>query len=212
MAFLKTSLAPELNPQIRGKGVWLRPPQMPDYSAWAELRALSREHLTPWEPQWSRDELSRSAYRRRLRHYQREQREDLGYALFMFRTGDDALLGGLTLSNVRRGVSQSASLGYWIGQPFGRRGHMTAAVQAVAGFCFEELLLHRIEAACLPSNAGSIRVLEQNGFSREGLARRYLKINGGWQDHVLYARIIDDGGHHGSVNQGTGGNRGAPGA
>ena len=192
MAFLKSGLTPEFNPQIRGKGLWLRPPQMSDYASWAELRAMSREHLSPWEPQWSRDELTRSAFRRRLRHYLREQREDLGYALFIFRTGDDAMLGGLTLSNVRRGVSQSASLGYWIGQPFVRRGHMKTAVQAVTGFCFEELLLHRIEAACLPTNAASIRVLEHNAFAQEGVARRYLKINGSWQDHVLFARIVDD--------------------
>ena len=197
MAFLKTGLVPEYNTQIRGNGVWLRPPQMTDYSAWAELRAMSRDHLMPWEPQWSRDELTRSAFRRRLRHYQREQREDLGYAMFILRAGDDALLGGLTLSNVRRGVSQSTSLGYWIGQPFARRGHMSAAVRAVVGFCFDELLLHRIEAACLPSNDGSIRVLENNGFTREGLARRYLRINGAWQDHLLFARLVDD-----AVNRG----------
>ena len=165
---------------------------MTDYAPWAELRAVSRTHLLPWEPQWSRDELTRFAFRHRLRHYQREQREDLGYALFIVRAGDDRLVGGLTLSNVRRGVSQSASLGYWIGQPFIRRGHMSAAVDAVARFCFEDLHLHRIEAACLPTNQASMRVLESNNFTREGLARRYLRINGQWQDHVLFARIVDD--------------------
>lgn len=192
MAFLKSGLGPELNPQIRGRGLWLRVPQMADYSSWAELRAMSRDHLTPWEPMWSRDELTRSAFRRRLRHYQREQREDLGYALFIFRTGDDALLGGLTLSNVRRGVSQSTSLGYWIGHPFVKCGYMSSAVEAVTGFCFEDLLLHRIEAACLTTNTPSIRVLERNGFTKEGLARRYLRINGSWQDHLLFARVVDD--------------------
>lgn len=192
MAFLKSGLVPEFNSQVLGRGLWLRPPQMSDYGPWAELRAMSRDHLTPWEPQWSSDELTRGAFRRRLRHYQREQREDLGYALFIFRAHNDQLLGGMTLSNVRRGVSQSASMGYWIGAPFVRRGLMTAAVAAAVGFCFDELMLHRIEAACLPSNAGSMRVLEQNGFVREGVARRYLRINGNWQDHVLFARLVDD--------------------
>ena len=192
MAFLRSGLLTEFNPQIRGNGLLLRPPQMMDYSAWAELRSMSRAHLSPWEPQWSRDELSRAAFRRRLRHYQREQREDLGYAMFVFRGEGDTLVGGLTLSNIRRGVSQTASLGYWIGLPFTRRGYMTRAVDVVAGYSFEELLLHRIEAACLPINAPSIRVLENNGFEREGLARRYLKINGEWQDHVLFARVVDD--------------------
>ena len=166
---------------------------MSDYGPWAELRAMSRAHLTPWEPQWSSDELARHAFRQRLRYYARESSEDLGYAFFLFRSGDDALLGGLTLSNVRRGVSQCATLGYWIGLPFVRRGHMTDAVLALLSYSYEELRLHRLEAACLPDNEGSIRVLEGNGFQREGLARRFLKINGVWQDHLLFARLIDDG-------------------
>src|SRR5262245_29735421 len=150
MAFLRSGLGAEYAVLVRGRGVWLRPPLMSDYAAWAELRAMSRAHLTPWEPQWSSDELGRHAYRQRLRHYAREQREDLGYAFFVFRTGDDALLGGLTLSNVRRGVSQSATLGYWMGLPYVRRGYMSAAVAALLGYGYEELRLHRLEAACLP--------------------------------------------------------------
>lgn len=191
MAFLKSGLT-DPHPIIRGSGLWLRPPIASDYAAWAQLRAQSRAHLTPWEPQWSRDELTRTAFRRRLRHYFRESREDLGYAFFAFRAGDDVLLGGITLSNVRRGVSQAVSLGYWMGEPFVRRGHMTNAVRAVLSYAFDELHLHRVEAACLPFNAGSIRVLENNGFTREGLARRYLKIDGEWRDHLLFAKLSDD--------------------
>lgn len=191
MAFLKSPLAPE--PLIvRGRRVYLRAPQMSDYSAWAELRAGSRDHLIPWEPQWTRDELSRSAYRRRLRHYQREMREDMGYAFFIFAAGSDVMLGGLTLSNIRRGVAQAGSLGYWIGARYARQGHMSDAVAAVVTHAFEDLKLHRLEAACLPVNYGSIGVLERNGFEREGLARRYLKINGTWQDHLLFARVSED--------------------
>lgn len=191
MAFLKSGIT-DPHPIIRGRGLWLRPPMASDYSAWAQLRAQSRAHLTPWEPQWSRDELTRTAFRRRLRHYFRESREDMGYAFFVFRSGDDVLLGGITLSNVRRGVAQAVSLGYWLGEPFVRRGHMTAAVGAVLPYAFEELRLHRIEAACLPINTASIRVLENNGFTREGLARRYLKIDGEWRDHLLFAKLSDD--------------------
>ena len=165
---------------------------MSDYAAWAELRAHSRAHLTPWEPVWPRDELTRSAFRRRVRHYQREAREDLGYAFLIFRETDDRLLGGLTLSNVRRGVTQAAVLGYWLGLPFVRRGYMTEAVAAIVRFAFDELRLHRLEAATMPVNHASIRVLERNGFRREGLARRLLKINGVWQDHVLYALLAEE--------------------
>jgi len=192
MAFLKSGIGSEFSPLIRGRGVLLRPPQMGDYAEWAQLRALSRAHLTPWEPQWARDELSRTAFRRRLRHYMREQREDQGYAFFIFRALDDALLGGLTLSNVRRGVSQSASLGYWLGVNHLRQGYMTEAVRAVLPMAFDDLRLHRVEAACMPSNIASVSVLERNGFQQEGIARGFLRINGVWQDHLLYARVNDD--------------------
>jgi ribosomal-protein-alanine N-acetyltransferase len=189
MAFLRSGLGIDSAAPIAGRGITLRVPVMSDYASWAELRALSRAHLTPWEPQWTSDELTRSAYRRRLRHYAREAREDLGYAFFIFRAGDEALVGGLTLTNVRRGISQSATLGYWMGLPHARRGHMSAAVVAVLGFAGDELRLHRVEAACMPSNTPSIRVLERCGFEREGLARSYLKINGEWQDHLLFGRV-----------------------
>lgn len=192
MAFLRSGLIGDAQPHIQGRGVHLRPPAPSDYSTWAELRNRSRDHLTPWEPQWSRDELSRSAFRRRLRHYHREMKDDLGYALFIFRDGDGDLLGGLTLSNVRRGVTQAVSLGYWTGAPYVGRGVMTEAVAAAATFVFDELQLHRIEAACLPHNRASVRVLEQNHFQHEGLARRYLKIDGIWRDHLLFALLSDD--------------------
>src|ERR1700741_3720114 len=117
MAFLRPSLVVDPDTEIRGGWVSLRPPTMQDYSAWAELRALSRAHLTPWEPQWARDELTRSNFRRRLRQYHREMRDDMGYAYLIFTEGDVALVGGLNISNVRRGVAQAASIGYWMGAP-----------------------------------------------------------------------------------------------
>jgi ribosomal-protein-alanine N-acetyltransferase len=176
-------------PVIQGAGVVLRTPQMADFEAWAELRAASRGFLTPWEPTWPSDELTRAAFRRRLRRYARDLREDLTYPFFVFRAGDEVLVGGLTLSHVRRGVAQSASLGYWMGQPYAGRGHMSAAVAALVPFAFQTLRLHRVEAACVPTNQPSIRLLERNGFEREGYARRYLCINGVWADHYLYARV-----------------------
>jgi ribosomal-protein-alanine N-acetyltransferase len=191
MAFSR-SILPDADAEVRGREVYLRQPVMGDYVAWAELRALSRQHLTVWEPLWTRDELARSAFRRRLRQYQREMREDQGYAFLIFREADAALVGGLTISNIRRGVAQSASVGYWMGLPHVRRGYMTDAVQAVVPFAFGTLGLHRLEAACLPHNAASSRVLEKSGFRREGTARRYLKINDVWQDHDLYALLHDD--------------------
>jgi ribosomal-protein-alanine N-acetyltransferase len=192
MAFLRSSSGVDTEVEIRGRQVYLRYPTMGDYAAWAELRAVSRHHLTVWEPQWARDELTRSAYRRRLRQYQRELRDDQGYALFILRASDAILLGGLSISNVRRGVAQAASVGYWIGEPHAGRGHMTDALRAVLPFVFGTLGLNRLEAACQPHNAPSRRVLQKVGFRREGMARRYLKINGAWQDHDLYALLHDE--------------------
>jgi [ribosomal protein S5]-alanine N-acetyltransferase len=192
MAFLRSSSGVDAEVEVHGQHVYLRHPSMGDYVAWAELRAASRRHLTVWEPQWARDELTRSAYRRRLRQYQRELREDLGYAFFILRANDATLVGGLSISNVRRGVAQAASIGYWIGAPHVRCGHMTDGVRAVLPFAFGTLGLNRLEAACQPHNLPSGRVLEKVGFRREGLARRYLKINGVWQDHDLYALLHDD--------------------
>ncbi len=174
---------------LSGQGVSLHHPQMDDYDDWARLRALSRDFLTPWEPQWARDELTRSAYKRRLRRYAEDRQNGRGYAFFVFRESDGRLAGGCNLSNVRRGVAQSASLGYWVGKPFARQGLTSAAVEAVCHFAFEELRLHRVEAACIPGNEPSRRLLLQAGFREEGLARQYLKINGEWRDHLTFARL-----------------------
>jgi [ribosomal protein S5]-alanine N-acetyltransferase len=191
MAFLRAGNSSEWA-VLQGRGVWLRPPLMNDYGPWAELRAQGRAHLGPWEPAWPRDDLTKSAYRRRIRHYQREARDDLGYAFLLFEADSERLLGGLTLSNVRRGVTQSAMLGYWLGQPYVGRGLMTSAVCAILPHAFEQLRLHRIEAAVQPANARSIGVLKRAGFLEEGLARRYLKINGAWQDHLVFAILAED--------------------
>ncbi|MDP6706801.1 MAG: GNAT family protein [Alphaproteobacteria bacterium] len=179
-------------PLLRGRKVYLRPPQPGDWADWARLRAESREFLTPWEPTWAADELTRNAFRRRLRRYGRDAREGYGYAFFVFRASDDSLLGGLTLSNVRRGVTQSCSLGYWMGKPHAGQGYMTDALGTVLQFVFDSLGLHRLEAACLPSNERSKAVLRRVGFDEEGLARQYLKINGTWRDHVLFALLASD--------------------
>jgi [ribosomal protein S5]-alanine N-acetyltransferase len=192
MAFLRTSPVQEATLGIYGRGLYLRPPDMSDYPAWAELREASRAHLQPWEPQWADDELSRHAFRRRLRLYARDLSDDHGYAMFVFRTRDMSLLGGLTLSNVRRGVAQAGSIGYWVGARFAGQGYMSEAVRSVVPFAFDRLRLHRLEAACLGSNTASVRVLEKAGFQREGIARKYLKINGRWQDHMLFAITEDD--------------------
>ncbi len=191
MAFLRT-VVPYSTPVLGENRVVLRYPAMADHAAWSVLRAESRAFLTPWEPVWASDDLTRSAFRRRLKRYQREIRDGTGFPFLVFSAPEMVLVGGLTLSHVVRGVTQSCSLGYWVGARFARRGLMGAAVRAVLPFAFDTLRLHRVEAACLPHNAASIALLEKTGFTREGYARRYLCIDGRWQDHLLYAIVSDD--------------------
>ncbi|MFM8700456.1 MAG: GNAT family N-acetyltransferase [Hyphomicrobiales bacterium] len=176
---------------IHADGLLLRAPRMEDFNDWAQLRQESRSFLAPWEPTWPIDDLTRQAYRRRMKRYHDEMIADLAYTIFIFEPTTHSLMGGMTLGNVRRGVSQSATLGYWMGQPFAGRGIMTKAVRIVKNFAFGRLGLRRIEAGCLPVNTASIRVLEANGFEREGYARQYLCIAGIWQDHFLYACLDD---------------------
>ena len=182
-------IAPESGLRVEGDGVVLRPPRASDFVAWRELRAQSRAFLQPWEPTWPADDLSRAAFRRRLMSYARDREIGVAYPFFVFRASDDALSGGITLSNVRRGVAQMGSVGYWCGRPFARQGLTLSAVRALSGFAFRTLALHRLEAACIPDNQPSRRLLAQAGFVEEGYAKAYLKINGGWRDHVLFGLL-----------------------
>jgi ribosomal-protein-alanine N-acetyltransferase len=184
--------AAESSDTLNGRTVTLRFPEMDDFEDWAELRSASRKFLEPWEPLWDESAFSRASFRNRIRRYRSLAEDDSAYPYFIFATSTNKLVGGLTLSNVRRGVAQMASLGYWIGQPYARQGYMTDAIQALLPHTFQNLGLHRVEAACLPHNEASLRLLKTCGFTQEGLARSYLKIAGRWEDHVLFAKLASD--------------------
>jgi len=192
MALLRQISAADEAYVIEGDGLMLRLPRPGDYTEWASLRARSRAFLTPWEPTWPADDLTRAAYRRRLRRYARDVRDDQAYPFFIFAARTGHLVGGCTLSNVRRGVAQTCSLGYWVGEPYRRRGYTSAAVRALIPFVFDRLRLHRLEAACLPSNEASRALLASCGFTQEGYARSYLRIDGAWRDHLLFAILAGD--------------------
>jgi len=184
-------------PVVRGQGLLLRPPRVGDHEAWAALRLESRPYLQPWEPTWPEDDLTRAAFRRRLSIYAREMEAGNAWPFFIFRQPDRVLVGAITLSNVRRGVAETGTLGYWIGRRFAGQGHATAAVRAMVRYAFDQLRLHRVEAACVPANEASRRVLEKAGFELEGRARAYLKINGAWADHLLFGCVDDGAGRDG---------------
>ena len=196
MAFFRTTAFAETMPAIDGDRVVLRQPQMSDHPEWAALRERSREFLKPWEPIWPVDDLTRGAFRRRLKRYAEDQRADQAYSFFIFRKPDGVLVGGITLANVRRGVAQAGSIGYWMGEPYARNGLMSAALARPHPVQLRHLApaparsrLHPDQ--CRPRSG----LLEKSGFQREGYARQYLCINGIWQDHLLYARIKDEPPH-----------------
>jgi ribosomal-protein-alanine N-acetyltransferase len=177
---------------IRGDGFYLRPGEMRDHQQWSDLRERSRAFLEPWEPVWPADDLTRPAFRRRLRRNADEIERDEAYPFFLFRESDHALLGGLTLGLIRRGVAQTATLGYWMGVQYAGKGYMSQAVRATVAHAFGPMRLHRVEAACIPTNISSAKLLERCGFVREGYARAYLRINGAWQDHILFSLLATD--------------------
>lgn len=189
---LRTGLVAPPPVRLEGARALVRPPQPRDWQEWAALRALSRDFLAPWEPTWPADALSRTAFLRRLRRQAEEWRDDEGFSFFVFDRATEVLVGGIGLTNVRRGVAQMATLGYWVGMPYARRGYTSDATRLVVDFAFKALGLHRIEAACLPHNTASRGLLEKVGFRQEGYARSYLRIDGEWRDHVLYAILRED--------------------
>lgn len=178
---------PALGTRLTGPRVVLRAGEAGDWRDWRNLRSLSRPFLEPWEPLWPPDSLTYDYFCGNLRRQWREWREGSGYAFLIFR--DEALIGGITLNDVMRGVAQKGTLGYWIGQPYAGQGLMTEAAAAVCAFAFDALKLHRVEASCLPRNEPSKRLLQKLNFTQEGFAQGYLRINGQWEDHLLWGRL-----------------------
>ncbi len=178
--------------RIETERMTLRPPQHVDFRPWANLRQTSRDFLTPWEPSWAPDHLTRKAFTNRVYWAQRAISNGSAVPLFLVRRADATLLGAITLDNIRRGPAQAGTLGYWVGAPHARQGYMREAINAVVHHAFTALDLSRIEAACLPENAASRGVLERSGFKYEGVAQSYLQINGRWRNHVLYANLRGD--------------------
>ncbi|MEM7522847.1 MAG: GNAT family protein [Pseudomonadota bacterium] len=165
----------------------LRPARLSDHRVWARARRDSREFLSPWEPTWSPDHLTRRAFRHRVKWAQRAIRMERAWPFLIF--ADEALIGAVTLDNVRRGPSQAATVGYWTAEAHARRGYMREALNEVRRFAFDDLGLGRLEAGCLPENRASRGLLEACGYKYEGVAQAYLQIDGRWRDHVLYAAL-----------------------
>lgn len=170
----------------------LRLPQHTDFREWSELRRVNRAFLTPWDPEWAPDHLTRKSFTNRVYWANRAARQETAFPLFIYTRAEGALIGALTLDNIRKGPAQMGTLGYWLGQGFTGQGFMSEAVNAVTDYAFDDLGLSRIEAACLPENQASRGVMARTGFKYEGVAQSYLQIAGRWRTHVLFAKIRTD--------------------
>jgi ribosomal-protein-alanine N-acetyltransferase len=170
----------------------LRPPIHSDYRSWSWLRENSADFLTPWEPIWAADHLTRKNFTNRVYWSQRSISNGTAVPLFLVNRETEELMGAITLDNIRRGPAQAGTLGYWIGERYKRQGFMREAIEALVHYAFNRMDLSRIEAACLPENTASRGVLEKSGFKYEGVAQSYLQINGRWRTHVLYSALRTD--------------------
>ena len=178
--------------KLTGQRVFLRPPKRRDALKWQKLRMSSKSFLVPWEPSWDASSCTRRAYLRYFKNSNYLANMDRAYSFLIFKIDDKTLLGGINIGNVRRGVSQSASLGYWIGEKYSRNGYMKEALKLLIPSLFVDLRLNRIEAATLEENVASKNLLKKIGFKKEGVLRKYLKINGSWRDHILYGLLEND--------------------
>ena len=170
----------------------LRLPQLSDHKIWSQLRFESKEFLTPWEPTWSHDHLLRRPFINRVNWAKRSIQNGTAIPLFIINRNEGALIGAITLDNIRRGPNQTATMGYWIGLPYVRKGFMSEAISALVHYAFGTLDISRIESACLPENTPSRKVLEKCGFKYEGVAQAYIQIDGRWRTHVLYSSLRYD--------------------
>jgi ribosomal-protein-alanine N-acetyltransferase len=177
---------------IETKRCQLRLPSLSDFEKWVLVRRKSEEFLEPWEPQRGKNFYSLNSFKERIKWSERKFRENTALPVFIFKREDDSLLGAITLDNIKKGPSQSASVGYWIGQPFAKKGYMSEALNSIVFYSFGEWDLSRIEAATLPENKASRGLLEKVGFKYEGVAQSYLQISGRWRNHVLYSLLRKD--------------------
>jgi ribosomal-protein-alanine N-acetyltransferase len=180
---------------LAGPRVELRPLKASDWDQWREVRVRSRDWLEPWEPfgePGTADPVSDAeAFKARCGAWERQRHFDAAYGFGIFlRKG--RFIGEVSLGSVQRGPFQSASVGYWIDEAEAGRGYMPEAVMLVIRFAFEDLGLHRVEAAIVPRNKASRRVAEKIGLRDEGTSDRFLQIRGVWEDHVRYAITAED--------------------
>jgi [ribosomal protein S5]-alanine N-acetyltransferase len=180
---------------LEGKHIMLRTPDVTDWRAWTHLRTLSASFLKPWEPLWPHDIVSQRFYMRQWRRFARRWVQDREYAFLIFRRDshgrEGALLGGITITDIKRSSYQVGVLGYWMGAPFAGQGVMREAISILLPFAFEHLKLQRLEATVMPENDRSLALLRGLGFREIGLSKRNMQIEGVWRDQLVFEKTAN---------------------
>jgi ribosomal-protein-alanine N-acetyltransferase len=180
--------------RLYGRRLMLRPLQPNDWPQWAEVRQRNEQWLTPWEPLRPANLLDatrdREAFMSRCAARDRDRQMGVAYGFGVF-VGSE-LAGEINLNNVARGALQSGTVGYWIDRDKAGQRYTAEGVVVVAKFAFEQLRLHRLEICIVPRNSNSRRVMEVLAIREEGVAQRFLEINGTWEDHVRYAITAEE--------------------
>ena len=175
--------------ELIGKKVILRKSKKQNWREWAELRQRSRNFLQPWEPKWPNNFLTKESFTRFINVAETSLKKKTSYNFFIFHKKTNNLMGGISLTNFKSEGYKSIAIGYWMGEEYANKGYMRDSLKIICDYCFIDLGLNRIEAACLPKNLSSIKVLLNVGFKVEGYAEKYLNINGKLEDHLLLTKI-----------------------
>ncbi len=178
--------------KLEGFRVILRPPQLEDWSKWAKIRDKNRAFLEPLEPTWPENCLTRDFYERRYARQTKDRQQDRAYSFLILTKENKTIIGGVNINNICRGAAQYASLGYWLDQDEQGVGYMAESLRLAINYGFKDLKLHRFHAGCLADNQSSINLLLKLGFTEEGFAKKYVRINGQWQDHKLFGLPVED--------------------
>lgn len=183
-----------MGPQLRSSRLLLRPLQSSDFADWQEVRRRCAVWLAPWEAQRRPGQAdvveSRRAFEARCEATDRERTNGSAYRFGIF--ADGQFCGEINLGSIQRGAFQNVYIGYWIDQRCAGMGYMPESLVLAMRFAFEDLGLHRVQVSIIPRNGSSLRVAEKLGLRNEGIAHRYLEINGAWEDHIRFAMTAEE--------------------
>ncbi|MCM3718161.1 GNAT family N-acetyltransferase [Fictibacillus phosphorivorans] len=176
---------------LKGKHVYLKPVDRNEIEPLLELETRNKDFFNQFAPTRDDDFCTLEGQAKRLERMEENRENDLGYSFGIYLNDSDILIGQIGLFKLERGPGQKAMVGYSLDKEHNGKGYMTEALKLIVRFAFNQIKLHRIEAQVMPRNIGSVRILEKNGFHKEGIAKKNVMINGKWEDHQMLAILND---------------------